>query len=105
MWNWIKQYWLGTLFGAVVGVLGAAVKAIWAKQKCQIERQTAVEDGLRGLLHDRINERYRECEKKGYADIHDRENLELLYRPYHALGGNSTGTDLYNRVRDLPTTP
>ena len=29
-------------------------------------------------------------------------NLEYLYRSYHALGGNGTGTELYNRAKGLP---
>lgn len=29
-------------------------------------------------------------------------NLEYLYRSYHALGGNGTGTELYNRAKALP---
>ena len=64
-----------------------------------------MEDGLKGLLHDRISERYHECELKGFADVRDRENMEILYDSYHTLGGNGTGTDLYNKMRELPTVP
>ncbi len=28
-------------------------------------------------------------------------NIEYLYRGYHALGGNGTGTELYERVKEL----
>jgi len=105
MRDWLVKYWLTALFGAVTGGLGAVVKHIWGRQKCQTARQEAVEEGLRGLLHDRIYQACIDCQRKGYADVQDRKNLELLYNPYHALGGNGTGTDLYNMVRDLPATP
>ena len=105
MKDWFMKYWLEALFGAIAAGLGAAVKHLWNRQKCQTARQSAVEDGLRGLLHDRIHERYHECETKGFADVRDRENMELLYEPYHALGGNGTGTDLYNKLREMQTEP
>ena len=30
------------------------------------------------------------------------KNIEYLYNAYHALGGNGTGTELYQRVQKLP---
>ena len=30
------------------------------------------------------------------------ENIEYLYKSYHALGGNGTGTELYTRAKSLP---
>ena len=29
-------------------------------------------------------------------------NIGYLYDSYHALGGNGTGTELYNRAKALP---
>ena len=28
-----------------------------------------------------------------------------MYEQYHALGGNNVGTELYERLRELPTQP
>lgn len=102
--EWLKAI-IAVLGSVVAAGLIAAAKRISERRKRRKERQDALEDGLRGLLHDRIHERYHECEAKGYADVRDRENMELLYEPYHALGGNGTGTDLYDRMRELPTAP
>ena len=33
-----------------------------------------------------------------YSDIKGMD----LYKSYHALGGNGTGTELYNRAKSLP---
>lgn len=124
--EWIIEYWGEWAFGFMATGIVWMLGKIWGKQKsqtvklieqtkqqeeqakqqaAQAERQKAMEDGLKGLLHDRINERYNQCEDKGFANIHDRENLEALYDPYHVLGGNGTGTDLYNKARDLPVKP
>ena len=46
-----------------------------------------------------------ECERlleRGYVTVVDLENIKRLYKPYHELGGNGTGTKLYNDCLDLP---
>lgn len=105
MLDWIKQYWLSALFGAVTGALSWTVKCLWSRQKAQIERQKAVETGVQALLHDSIYRGYAECQKKGYATVEDIKNIEYLYRPYHDLGGNGTGTELFERIKKMPDRP
>lgn len=39
---------------------------------------------------------------EGGIDTSGLKNLEYLYKSYHALGGNGTGTELYNRAKALP---
>ena len=38
----------------------------------------------------------------GKADEHLLHIFEHLYKAYHALGGNGTGTEIYKRVKELP---
>ena len=103
--DWIAKYWLGALFGALTGALGWAVGRLRKRQKAQEAEQAAVKEGMLALLHDRIYSSYAECLKKGYASVDDIKNLEYLYNPYHALGGNGTGTELFRRVKRMPTEP
>ena len=54
------------------------------------------------LLHDAV---YRNCEKairRGYTTVMEFDNITELYNAYHAMGGNGTGTELYERVKKLP---
>lgn len=91
MWEFIIQYWAEWAFG----LLSAAVVAAAVKHK-------ALLDGVLAILHDRI---YQACQfylAQGYVDMAGLKNVEYLYRSYHALGGNGTGTELYNRVKALP---
>ncbi len=104
MQDWTKAV-ISSIVAAVMGVLTAAVKHLYSKQKAQAARQDAVEEGVKALLHDRIYQGYADCLKKGYASVEDIENLEYLYQPYHALGGNSTGTELFERVKKMPVEP
>jgi hypothetical protein len=105
MQGWMAKYWLTAVFGVLTGALSWAAKHLWSRQKTQAARQKAVEEGVQALLRDRIYSGYAECLKKGYANVDDIKNLECLYRPYHALGGNGTGTEIYERIRKMPAEP
>lgn len=94
---WFTPLW-GALAAAIIGGLIAAIKRLW-------KRQGAVESGVTALLHDRIYGEYAECDRKGYATVEDMRNIEYLYKPYHALGGNGTGTELYDRIKKMPDHP
>ena len=103
--EWIKNYWLEWIFGTFAAALTGALKLIWNKQKAQTSRQMAIEDGLKGLLHDRIYQLHTSCLEKGYASIADLENLEYIYPPYKALDGNGTGTHMYESIKSMPNKP
>lgn len=99
------KYGLTALFGMLSGTLGWAAKRLRARRKSQEAQQAALRDGMLALLHSELYRRYDECFQKGFASVDDLQNLEYLYRPYHALGGNGTGTELYARVTKMPTSP
>jgi hypothetical protein len=102
--DWAKAL-ISSVAAVVVGAIAGAIKHLYSRQKAQAARQEAVEEGLQALLHDRIFSVYAECKAKKYASVEDMRNLEYLYRPYHNLGGNGTGTELYERVKSMPTEP
>ena len=91
MWEFIVQYWTEWAFG----LLGTAIIAVAIKYK-------ALLDGVRAILHDRIYQACQHYIQQGYIDASGLKNLEYLYRSYHTLGGNGTGTELYNRAKALP---
>lgn len=77
--------------GVIFGVIRPALKFI-----------KYVRDGLLAILHDRI---YQACNfyiKQGWVDVQGLRNLEYMYKPYAAMGGNGTAKELYERVKDLP---
>ena len=105
MQDWIINNGIAALFTALMAVLSLAVKCLWSRQKRQSSEQDAVKEGVQALLHDRIYQGYADCERKGCASVDDIKNLEYLYLPYHALGGNGTGTELFERVKKMPAAP
>ena len=82
--DWILKYWIQELFAVIIAVLGWCVKKL-RKKKTEY-------DVLRCSFFI----------ARGWASLEDRENLEYLYRPYKALGGNGTGETLYHTVEKLP---
>lgn len=68
----------------------------------QTKRQIVMEEALCAMLHERI---VRFCERLliiGYVTADDLKELDYLYNPYRALGGNGTAERLYNKVQQLP---
>ena len=61
-----------------------------------------IKTGLLAIMHDRLYQACWHYLKQGYIDTGGLKNLEYLYNSYHALGGNGTGTELYNRAKALP---
>ena len=39
----------------------------------------------------------------GFCPLGDKKNIEYLFRPYAALGGNGTGKQAYDDIMNLPT--
>ena len=81
-----------------IGLLGLG----WGYLVKKVTEYKTIKDGLLAMMHDRL---YQSCTfyiKQGSIDIGGLKNIEYLYKSYHALGGNGTGTDLYNRVKALP---
>ena len=83
-----------------LAVLAALFAPIYKSVKKQMKKVELVQDALMGLLHDRI---CRLCEtylRKGFATNEEREQLQVLYTPYKAMGGNHNAESLYEQVMD-----
>ena len=53
------------------------------------------------LLHNQLYESCTHHLAAGIITIDDLDNLKCVYDAYHALGGNGTGTQLYERCKAL----
>lgn len=66
------------------------------------KKDTIERAALRMLLHDRLYQGCRYYIREGKIDVDGLENMTGIYKSYHNLGGNGTGTALYERVSKLP---
>ena len=97
----ILHYGLDTVLGVLVAALTWGYRRVVRKARAREAEYRAIRDGQLALLHDRI---YQECTSSIAAEsitVSQMRNLEYLYKAYHALGGNGTGTELYNRAKAL----
>lgn len=102
MIQWIKQYWLQTLFASLITALTLIVKNLYKRIEKEVTEQKAIKAGVLAILHDRL---YQDCVihiNNGYITPGDLRNLEYMHDSYHTLGGNGTGTELYTRCTKLP---
>lgn len=103
--EFIKHFWLEAMFTGVIGALSIAVKKLYSRAKYEIKEQELIKEGVMAILHDRI---YQSCQlyiNREYCTVEDMKNLEYLYKSYHDLGGNGTGTELYKRCCKLSIKP
>lgn len=100
--DFIAEYWVEFLFGGLATVITAMFSAGYRKLARKVEEHEQVKDGILAILHDRL---YQLCQYylgQGVITPNALKNVEYLYRSYHSLGGNGTGTELYTRVTKLP---
>ena len=74
-----------------------------SRQNAEMEKQNkAIMAGVQAILRDRLLQGYRHYFAKGWADYDDRENLENIWRQYHALGANGIMDGYRERFLQLP---
>lgn len=105
MVEFIQCYWLEVFFGCIVSALSLVVRTIWARIQRETEEQQVMKEAALAMMHDRMYALARYYIAQGYATIQDLNNMEHIYTAYHNLGGNGTGTELFNRCKALPIKP
>lgn len=97
MMDFIIKYWLEVLFGAILLFLSFGFKQL----KKEFQEQADLKEGLIAILHDRLFQSGMFFLNKGEISITELNNIEEMYKAYHKLGGNGTGTEIYERVKEL----
>lgn len=100
--TYIQAHWVAWLFAAISSALVAGYKILSARIKMYRKEQAALKEGVLALLHDRLYQGCRYHIHNGAIADDEMKNMEYLYNGYHALGGNGTGTELYERIKKLP---
>ena len=102
--EWIAKYWVQWVFGIISAGICAYVRGLSKQIKKEREEQQAMRDGMRALLRRQI---IYDCEKAvqdGFCSADGKDTITGMYQSYHALGGNSVVTELYDSMIHLPTT-
>ena len=57
------------------------------------------------LAYLRIRERHENAMRHGWLHPNEKHVIERLYKAYHSIGGNGTGTQMIEEIRNLPSIP
>lgn len=63
--------------------------------------QESLRESVLAINYDRLRQACRYHLSRNKISPEELKNLEYLYKGYHALGGNGTGTELYKRCQKL----
>ena len=98
---------VGALVTVITGVVLFILKGYIADlKKYRNERETkekAKDDLVLGIARVMLLENYRNCEKKGYYSMEDREVYGKLFAAYRESGGNGIIDQLGPKLREMAT--
>ncbi len=88
-----------SLASALVATLVSRAKSGVKEMEASSE---AVKAGMRALLWRELQIIHEHAMEQGGLTVSERRHLESVYAAYHGLGGNGTGTRLYNDAMNQP---
>ena len=89
---------------SLIGIPSLAVSIIlyiMSYIKFKSREYNYIKDGMRAILHNMVYEQGKKYIDIGSITVEDMKDYEYLYSAYHNLGGNGTGTEIYERVCKL----
>ena len=95
----LVQTLIPCLLTRVSGACGWLLKS----HKREAARDKAMETGLRTLLRAELLEIHAKYRPLGDIPLEVMEEADRVYQAYHSLGGNGTGTKIYEELKALPT--
>lgn len=102
-WMTVAGWVAGPITAALIGWLAASLRAASKREKerdaRREEERRAYSDGMRVLLKERLYDMHERYVVHGEPMPYGaKEREESVYRAYHALGGNGTGTHLHEEL-------
>ncbi len=93
---------VSSVVGAIVSSVIAGMRFAGRKAAEDRAADEAMRAALRALLWRELQIIHAKAMEDGGMTVADRRHLESVYAAYHALGGNGTGTRLYEEAMETP---
>lgn len=103
MLEFIMKYWVEAAFGLILSALLAGYKHLKKGINDRSEENKAMKKAVLAILRQNLYDAYNKWSEKGYCPIYALEVCTGIYEQYHILGGNDIGSELYDRLKELPT--
>lgn len=97
MTAFIIKYWVETIFGGVLILMGVLLK----KVKKEVAGFKATQNGVQSLLRDKIIDKYDKYKETNKIPLYAKESIMHLYDDYKALGGNGVIEDIIEEIREM----
>jgi len=102
-WFAIGESVIATALGAALGAVGSLAVHLYRREKKHDEKRdaehAALMAGMRELMRSQLYDMHTRYVVHGDPMPYDeKERAESVYRTYHSLGGNGTGTHVYNEL-------
>lgn len=101
-WKILPKLIVKKAVSAVRQVLEEPISEVNEKLNNIEQKQELIKQGTLAILHYRIYEDANKYISQGYITTEQIDDLEHLFKPYKALGGNGTAESLYKKCLDLP---
>lgn len=102
--EWITKYWIEWIFGIGIAALTALYRRLNAQLTKERAEAQALRDGMRSLLKRQIEMDCEAAIKDGWCSSTKKNTITDMYQSYHALGGNSGTTSIYDQMMGLSNT-
>lgn len=100
---------LTALLSGLAGWLLATIKNVTTKAATEKREDQAeldaLKDGVRALLHNKLFDYYREYQDASFIPAAIWKEIDRVYEAYHSLGGNHTGSRIYESLKAKPIDP
>ena len=99
--GWVASPLLAAVIGALSGSLSAYHKRERERDERRDAEHAALMAGVRELLKAQLYDMHRKYVVDGSPmPYSEKERADGVYRAYHAIGGNGTGTHVYEELVD-----
>lgn len=102
MLDFIIKYWVQLLLTAITAFVTNAFNSTLKRLKAESREQQMLKTGMLAILHALLYDACISAIHNNFISLNQLDNIEHLYKGYHGLGGNGTGTELYTRAKTLP---
>lgn len=94
----------GLVFGSTGfwSIIVTMLNRKYKQQDKEAEETKKMKEALLAVLHDRLYQTCKYYLHTGHISSYALKNLEYLHGAYAGFGGNSTGTELFERCKHLP---
>lgn len=84
----------------VVIATGISSYSLWLLQNNR-KKKDLTQEALKLLMKKELREVQCMCKERGYITVTEMEHIAEVYEIYHNMGGNGTGTLLYENMKSM----